>query len=417
MDIEIRHLTPEDMTAFHELVSYVFAFDPQFHEDAGTQLRGADPWMLPDRVLAAVHEGVPVSTLGATPIPVRVNGRAVPTAAVTTVGTDPGYRRRGLQRRVMTKALEWHRDSGLPIAMLWASFGAIYQRYGYGLASAHTAYEFEPTQAVLREEVDDGFTVRLADWNDPDVRAEVQRLYAAYAAPRTLIIDRDEEWWRTHQWYWEFERKQDARVFLAIARDASGRARGYIAYRTKDQHVAFEPGPSQELKTQDFVAPDVATWRALWNFIRAHDLVKTVKFEWAPEDDIASDLLLEPRALRRRTGDAMWLRMVDVAPAIEARGYEPDAEGSVTLGIEDGLCPWNDGAYRVTVEGGSATVQRVRTKPQLSMPVAALSPLYSGFRTATALARAGRIEGSASALRTADRLFATAYRPHVMDGF
>src|SRR5690606_4534876 len=128
-------------------------------------------------------------------------------------------------------------------------------------------------------------------------------------------------------------------------------------------------------------------------------------------------LLLEPRALRRRTGDQMWLRMVDVAPALEARGYEPSAEGSVTLGVRDDLCPWNEGAYRVTVEGGSAVVKRVRSKPQLTMPVAALAPLYSGFRSATALARAGRIEGSESALRTADRLFATAYRPHVMDGF
>ncbi|MCA9851662.1 MAG: sterol carrier protein domain-containing protein, partial [Dehalococcoidia bacterium] len=64
-----------------------------------------------------------------------------------------------------------------------------------------------------------------------------------------------------------------------------------------------------------------------------------------------------------------------------------------------------------------ATVKRVRTKPQLTLPVAALGSLYSGFRTATQLSRAGRAEGSASALRTADRLFATAYRPHVMDGF
>jgi len=417
VDIEIRHLTPEDMPGFNDLVQYVFASDPQWFEDSAARLTGPDAWIQPEWVLAAMHEGLPVSSLGVFPFSVRVNGRPVATAGVTTVGTNPGYRRRGLQRRVMTKALEWHRDSGQPIAMLWASFGAIYQRYGYGLASAHTSYEFQPSMAALREEVDEGYTVGLADWNDPAVRAEVQRLYAAYAAPRNLIIDRDQDWWRAHQWYWEYERKQESRVYLAIARDAAGKARGYVAYRTKDQHLAFEPGPSQELKTQDFVAPDAATWRALWNFIRAHDLVKTVKFEWAPEDDIAGDLLLEPRALRRRTGDAMWLRVVDVASALEARGYEPDAEGSVTLGIEDPLCPWNEGAYRVTVEGGSATVKRVRTKPQLTMPVAALSPLYSGYRSATALARAGRIEGAPSALRIADRLFATAYRPHVMDGF
>ncbi len=417
MDIEIRHLTPEDMPAFNDLVQYVFASDPQWSEDSAARLTGRDAWIQPEWVLAATHEGVPVSSLGVFPFSVRVNGRRVPTAGVTTVGTNPGYRRRGLQRQVMTKALEWHRESGQHIAMLWASFGAIYQRYGYGQASAHTSYEFEPTRAALREEVDEGYTVTLADWRAPEIRAKVQRLYAAYAAPRNLIIERDDDWWHAHQWYWEYERKQENRVFLAIARDPSGRARGYMAYRTKERHVPFDPGPDQELKTQDFVATDLAAWRALWNFIRGHDLVKTVKFEWAPEDDVATDLLLEPRALRRRTGDQMWLRMVDVAPAIEARGYEPDAEGSVTLGIRDDLCPWNEGAYRVTVEGGSATVKRVRTKPQLTMPVAALSPLYSGYRTATALARAGRIEGSASALRTADRIFATAYRPHVMEGF
>lgn len=417
MEIEIRHLTADEMPAFSEHISYVFAADQEYHEAARSRLAGEHPWMKPEWILAAVHEGQPVSTLGAYPLDVRVNGRGVLAAAVTTVGTHPGYRRKGLQRQVMTKALEWHRDSGQAFAMLWASFGAIYQRYGYGLASAHTQYQVEPRWAALREQVDTGHTVRLVDWKAPEVRATVQGLYADYAAPRNLAIERADWWWESHHWYWEYEQEKERRAFLAFAYDAEGNPRGYVAYRLKENDLPFEPGPNQEMETGDFVALDLDAWRALWNFISGHDLVKTVDFKWAPEDDVAQDLLLEPRGLKRRTGDAMWLRVVDVPAALEGRGYEPDAEGSVVLGIRDDLCAWNDGAYRVTVQSGSASVERVDATPDLTMPVAALAPLYSGFRSATALARAGRIEGDASALRRADRLFATAYRPHVMEGF
>lgn len=417
MDLEIRHLAPEELTAFNEHISYVFAADQQHHEDARRALLGERPWIRPEWVLAAVDDGQPVSTLGAYPVGVRVNGRGVPAAAVTTVGTHPGYRRRGLQRRVMTRALEWHHESGQAFAMLWASFGAIYQRYGYGLASLHTSYSFEPQWAALRDPFEPAQTVRLLDWRDADTRALVQRVYEEYARPRNLLIEREDWWWDNHRWYWEFEQEKERRAFLAVAFDAAGAPRGYVNYRLKEDDRPYEPGPNQEMETGDFVALDLDAWQALWSYILGHDLVKRVEFRWAPEDDPAQDLLLEPRALRRRTGDAMWLRVLDVTQAIEGRGYESDAEGSVVLGVRDELCPWNDGAYRVTVEGETAAVKRVRAKPQLTLPVGALASLYSGFRTATALARAGRVEGAPSDLRRVDRLFATAYRPHVMDGF
>lgn len=417
MDIEIRHLTAEELPAFNELISYVFASDQQHHEDARTTLAGPTPWIRPEWVIAAVHEGQPVSTLGVYPVDVRVNGRPVSCAAVTTVGTNPGYRRRGLQRRVMTKALEWHRDSGHAFAMLWASFGAIYQRYGYGLASVHTSYTWEPQWGALRDPFESDLTVSLVDWRDEGVRATRQRVYDEYAAPRNLAIERADWWWQAHRWYWEFEQEKERRAFLAFAKDGEGRVRGYVHYRLKENDLPFEPGPNQTMETGDFVALDLDAWRALWSFIRGHDLVKTVEFRWASEDDVAQDLLLEPRALRRRTGDAMWLRVVEVASALEGRGYEPDAEGSVVLGVRDDLCPWNEGAYRVTVEAGRASVTRLEASPDITLPIGALGSLYSGFRSASALARAGRAEGDPAALRLADRLFATAYRPHVMDHF
>ena len=113
----------------------------------------------------------------------------------------------------------------------------------------------------------------------------------------------------------------------------------------------------------------------------------------------------------------MWVRIVDLPAALEARGYEPDAEGEVTLAVRDDLCPWNDGTYRVRVEGGHAQVTPAAGAPDLALPVAALASLYTGFRSATQLARAGRVEGGPEALLRAEALFRTAYRPNVLEGF
>lgn len=417
MTTTIRHLTADEMPTFQGLVAYYFAESRAAHDAALTSIQSDEPWMRPEWVLAADVDGEIASTLGAYPWSVRVNGRAVPAAAVTTVGTRPEYRRRGLQRQVMTRALEWHRECGQAFAMLWASFGAIYQRYGYGLASAHTSYVFNPTMAALRDPVAGTHRTALVDWRDPEVQRTVQRLYAEYVAPRNLLIERPDSRWRVEHWDWTMERRNERRGHLAITSDAAGRPRGYLIYDTIEDGQPFEPGANQVMRTRDFVAPDLETWRSLWEFIRSHDLVRDVRMRWVAEDDPAVDLLLEPRALRQRTGDGMWLRIVDVVQALEARGYEPDAEGTLVLGVRDGLCAWNDGAYRVSVEGGRASVRRVRSKPQVTLAVGALASLYSGFRSATALARAGRAEGSPRALRLADQLFATAYRPHVMEEF
>jgi len=402
------------MDAFWTVPTYVF----------GASYEDADEWMTilrregqfpPSNTMAAFVDGRIASTLGVHPWNVRVNGIAIPTACVTAVGTIPEFRRQGYQRQVMTRSLEWHRDSGQPIAMLWASFGAIYQRYGYGLASAHTAYKVDPRYIALRDSApaaQQGYTVRIEDWKTH--RPVVERIYQAYAEPRTLAIERDGLRWDAI-FYWDFERRKDAWTHLAIAYDEAQQPQGYLIYSSKEDPVQFRPGPDQKMEVKQFIPLTLGAWRAMWDYVRSHDLVREADVDFIPEDDPAQDMLLEPRELQRRTGDGMWLRMVDVAQALEARGWDED--GAITIAVRDELCAWNDGTYRLAIEGGHASVARTSDAADLTLPVAALSSLYSGFRSATELHRAGRVEGDRDALRRADALFRTAYRPHVLDGF
>ena len=70
------------------------------------------------------------------PFTMRANGNAMPLAGVSTIGTQPEYRRQGLVRRIHTEAFERMHEAGQPMAALWASQAAIYQRYGYAMTTA-----------------------------------------------------------------------------------------------------------------------------------------------------------------------------------------------------------------------------------------------------------------------------------------
>jgi predicted acetyltransferase len=400
--IEIRAARPDELTDFRRVSSYVFAAndDPDSPSEDFTQ---------PEFTTCAFVNGRLAATLGAYPFTMRWNGAPVRTAGVTTVGTYPEYRRRGLLRRMMLHALGAQRDGGEYVAILWASMGAIYQRFGYGLASTNVRYELDPREAALLSPAEPTGEVRLTPKDE--AMPDLERIHAEYVAPRNLMLHRVAPMWRHRM------RKQDEQLaHVAVYRDGDGRPTGYLLFRTKEVHRPFEPGPDQEMDVRDLVATDVDAYRALWEFVRRHDLVARVTM-WPAEDDPAPSLLLEPRALRRRTTDGIWMRLVDVERALPLRPYgEP---GALTLRVRDDVCDWNEATFRLETDGPDAQVARTtHHEPDLTLPARALAMLASGHFSATHLARWGQLEArDAAALRLADRMFATEHRPYCPDGF
>jgi predicted acetyltransferase len=55
-----------------------------------------------------------------------------------------------------------------------------------------------------------------------------------------------------------------------------------------------------------------------------------------------------PRALGVKSFDSLWLRLIDVGPALAARGYSSACD--VVLDVIDPVCPWNQRAWRLTVD-------------------------------------------------------------------
>ena len=405
--IEVRAPSETEAAAFDAVPHYVFALPQEDVRAYSTQ-----PVPLASAVRLGVYvDGKVATTYGWIPWQVRLNGRPTSIPGVTAVGTYPQFRRRGHLRRLMAKAMEVHRERGEPIVMLWASMGAIYQRFGYGRGSEWAHYNADPRYIGLREPFTWDGEIRLIDQASEAERAIVERVYDEWARPRNLVPIRDAARW-THLW-WEAQWRG---YHVAVAEDASGRARGSIAYKTKENWVPGEPGPDQAMEIQGLFALDLDARRALWQYVRAHDLVLRARFEKMEPDDPIQDLLLEPRELRRFTGDGMWVRIVDVPRALEARPYSE--AGELTLRVHDNLAPWNDTTWRFETDGEQThVVEATGATADLDLSINALASLLTGFRSATHIERAGMLSGDPGAVRRADAIFATAYAPHMPEGF
>jgi len=400
MNVEIRSCRDRDELAeYSRLLTYVFAGD---QEASDREVSITEP----DWTTCAWVDGRLATTLGTFPFTVQLNGAPVSMGGVTAVGTLPQYRRRGLLRRVMLQAFETMRERGQACAILWASMGAIYQRFGYGLAASQARYDFDPRYAAFAFPHPVPGQVELLTKEDGFPLAK--ELYTDYAAPRNLLIHRDLHLWKTNTLW---PAKKGTPVHIALYRDPAGTPRGYMVYTVNEEAIP-PPGPNQVMRINDFVTLDMDAYRGLWDYIRSHDLVAKVEMHNAiPEDDPAPDLLLEPRMLNRTTSDAIWMRIVDIERAVTVRPL--GAPGALTFAItNDDMCPWNNGTYTLETDGPTSALRRTGDAPSLTMPESSLASLLSGHRSATHLHRAGLLEAAdPTTLRLADTLFRTEHRP------
>ena len=402
MNFEIRPATADEMSAFQALGKYAFA------DNAAPDAASEPSPLMPEWTLAAFAGERVVASAGGFPFKMRFNGRAVAADGVTAVATDPGYRRQGAVRALIRGLMHRARDNGMPVSILWASMGAIYQRFGYGLASTMVDYNIEPRYVQFQFGEPASGYVRLLD--KEAALPACKAIYRTYCSDRTLLLHRAAVLWDIM-----FRRSEEQNVFAAVYFDQADQPKAYAIYQAKWGSGEDE---GQIIAVSDMVWCDIDGYRGIWEYLASHDLANAIRWSRAPEDDPAPGMLLEPRRLRRRTGDAIWLRVNDVEAALAARGY--DLPGEVVLRIaEDDLCPWNVGTYHMIATGEATAIERVvDTAPDLDISINGLASLLSGYASASQLHRIGRAHASDEArLPQLDALFSTRYRPLCANGF
>ena len=148
---------------------------------------------------------------------------------------------------------------------------------------------------------------------------------------------------------------------------------------------------------------------ALWGFALQHDLVDRVSADLRPIDDPLPWLVVDRRGVEVRVHDHGWLRILDVAAALETRAYRAPLD--LLVRVEDAL-GFAAGTWRLTIAGGRATVTPAETTTaDAVLDVGTLSALYVGGVSATQLRAAGRLNATADTAAAIDDAFRAAQSP------
>jgi predicted acetyltransferase len=183
---------------------------------------------------------------------------------------------------------------------------------------------------------------------------------------------------------------------------------GYARYQGEGKWEHRQP--RAVLKVNDLHALSDAAYLGLWRFLAETDLVATIVAEGRSPSERLPWLLGNARAARMSdVGDGLWVRLLDVARALEARTYER-ATGLV-LEVVD---PEQGAPVRLALDAGpgGATCRPTKRGADLTLPVAALGAAYlGGTRLRDAVSATGADEHRPGALADADALFASRDEP------
>ena len=410
MGYEIRSVREEEFTRFVEAAGYVFGGEPT---EEGTQRTRAITEL--DRTVTAFDGDEIVGTNSSFRFDMTVPGGELPAAGVTIVAVLPTHRRRGILRALMRHQLQDLHRRNEPLAILWASESNIYQRFGYGLAARAASINILKERTAWLDPSPPVGQVRLLN---PDEALKVlPGVYDEVRAVTPGMYRRSETWWTNHSLHDSKEGREGASPLYRAVWTREDEAQAYATYRVKSEWDDPAGGhPTGQVRVREIHATSPRALREMWRYIFGIDLVVSIQAHAQPMDDPLFFMVAEPRRLQSRIEDGLWLRVVDVAPALEGRTYAQD--GTLSFALRDDFCPWNEGRYTMEVASGEARVTEARGEVDLELSARELGAAYLGGTPLTALAAAGRVtENVPGAARKADLMFWSAVTPRCPEEF
>jgi predicted acetyltransferase len=394
--MDVRSITEDELEPFYATFSRTMNFPPP----QDTYIEREKKSFAYERSVAAFDAGAVVGTAYSHAFDLTLPGGAqVPAAGVTAVSTASTHRRQGIVTVLKRRQLEQAAARGEVAAVLLASEGRIYSRFGYGVATMVADVDIRTKDAQLPAP-NSGGRVRIVDGEEAD--KIFPSIFSEAARARAGSLDRPAHFWES------VTVDRDKRAVHLVYEDAGGSPRGYVRYTSKAE---WEEGgqPKHELTVGEFIAVDDTASLELWWYLLNLDLIRDVSAWSRPIDDPLRWALAEPRALRTKAvRDMYWLRPLDVPRLLGGRTYAVEIE--LKLEVVDPLLGLG-GTFALAGGPSGATCDPASGPADVTLQAGDLGAIALGGTVPSDLSRAGRFDASAPLRARLDAAFLTSPRP------
>lgn len=306
-------------------------------------------------------------------------GRPVPVQAIAMVAVDPALRGAGHGSALMRALMMEGRNAGAALSVLCPATLPFYQRLGFGRGGVTCRWSAPPM--AFAKAGTTATSLLPADPLDATPLAQLRRLLLA---ERNGLPERTEALWT-----------------LALCPDGEPAD----LYRNDDGYIAVTPPQDGRLAIADACLPSPRALEpamALLAGFRAQ--VDRVTWRGGPDDTLA---LMAGDGVTLDMREEWLTRPLNIALALEARGYPAGLSEFATFEIKDNLIHGSCGKYHLEVAQSRGNISETEQviEPPILMGAAAFASLFTGHANARSLWRAGLLYGEEKMIDRLHRIF------------
>ncbi|NDI33985.1 GNAT family N-acetyltransferase [Chengkuizengella sediminis] len=372
---EIRKCKYDELDDVIELSTFAFQYEANPEKRAGIRSR-----LKPEQIWGYFNDDHLISMASLLPLQVFIHNQVFSMGGVASVASWPEYRRKGLVKQLLKKALIEMKEKNMTVSMLAPFSFAFYRKYGWETLSEYKKYTI-PLSHFPKNENTLGTIIRYK--NIKDCWPLLNEIYEQYTSGYNGMLKRDETWWFNRI----FRETQTIQVYY----NDSGKPEGYLLYKVKNR----------EMKVKEMVFLNESARMQLWRLINQHDsMIEKVQMI-APSNDPLS-VILENPSFDQEIISYFMMRIVDVEQFLRAYPfYASGVKQEFMITVKDEFAEWNDGLFDIQIdENGKARVNKVSFCAQHEMvdhsihcSIQTLSSLLSGYQSVETLFKLDKIKG------------------------